>query len=286
MTQLITNIFWDINNYCKSECSYCPSRYRNGEEPKHISEYLRIAQKLINNYKKQNRIINWSFNGGEPLDMFDFPEFLKLCKTSEGTIQLTTNGGRIWLDWWAIEPHIDFLNLSYHYWQNPNLIRFIIQTFQKNNKRINLTVPIRHADNFMSDWQRAKDIEDEFKIYVNKSALFKDGSGVSGFLDYTEEQFEIMFGKQWVEDNLKAPPKTFTEINVERINSSPSFTGKLCNVGIESLRIGAEGWVQGSNCNNTPLGNIWQDNFYIPEGPSVCKMISCTNDSDQKITKF
>lgn len=287
MSNLITKVSWNLFNHCKAQCSYCPSRFWNGDEPRPVAEYLKIAQKLIDNYKNQGRTINWSFNnGGEPLDMFDFPEFLKLCSTSGGTIDLTTNGGRLWLDWWAVEPYITKLQLSYHYWQNPNLIRFIIQAFQKNNKKIDVIVPIRPGDDFEFDWNRALELEKEFNIATNKSPLFKEASGDMGFLNYTEEQYETMFGKKWVEDNLKAPPKTFTEINIERRDSSPSFTGKLCNTGIELLFISAEGWVRGSSCNNTHLGNIWEENFQFPTQPSICKMISCTVQEDQQITKF
>lgn len=286
MVQLITTVSWTLNNYCRSECSYCPSRFRNGEEPRHISNYIDIAKKILKEYSNKERIVNWVFNGGELLDMFDFPEFLKFCKTSNGTIELTTNGGRLWLDWWAIEPYIDILNLSYHYWQNFNLIKYIIQLFQKNNKQIRISIPIRPGENFMSDWNRAKQIDEEFNIFSNKMPLFKEATSELGFLDYTEEQFEIMFGKEWVYMHLKGKQKSFKDIQEDKIKINPSFTGKLCNVGIEYIFIGPEGWVNGSICGNTPLGNIWQDNFLIPDGPSKCKMVVCSNPSDQKITKF
>lgn len=286
MNLLRTTVSWNLTNYCKSECSYCPSHFRNGEEPKHISEYLKIAQQIIDNYKKQNRIVDWVFNGGELLDIFDFPEFLKLCKTSGGNISLTTNGGKLWLDWWALEPYIDFLTLSYHYWQHSSLIQFIIQTFQKKNKNINLIIPIRNGKDFWVDWNRSKEFENLPNVNLNKCPLNKQGAGYLGFIEYTEEQFEILFGKDWVEQNLRQPPKTYVEISIKHIDSSPKFTGKLCNVGIEKLNISHDGWVNGSNCNNTPLGNVWHSNFSFPTEPSKCKMIACTNFDDQKITKF
>jgi len=274
MNKLNTEIFWTITNHCKSECSYCPSRFRNGDEPKHISEYIKIAQLLIDNFKKQNRIINWIFNGGELLDMFDFPELLKFCKTSLGNIDLTTNGGKLWLDWWAIEPYID------------TLIKFIIQTFQKNNKNVNITVPIRPSNYFDSDMNRALEITNEFNINVNKTLLFKDGASELGYLDYTEEQFEIVLGKEWVENNLRNPPKTYKEIQEIKVATNPSFTGILCNVGVEKLLIDPSGWVQGSSCNTLHLGNIWHDGFRLPDRPSACKMLACIDQQDQKITKF
>ena len=154
MSNLKTNINWMLHDHCTSECSYCPTRLRGGPIPKGILDYMAVTTKLIDHYDSLDRKINWTFGGGEPLDMFDFPMMLKLCKERGGNIELTTNGGKLWLDWWAIEPHIDILHLSYHYWQNPNLIKFIIQAFQKANKPIDISVPIR--PNFVDeDMQRA-----------------------------------------------------------------------------------------------------------------------------------
>lgn len=280
-----TEIFWNLTNYCTSDCSYCPSHLKYGSEPKHISEYLKIAKKLIDQYKLLNRKINWIFSGGELLELFDFPELLKLCKTSEGTIDITTNGGKIWLDWWAIEPYVDTLHLSYHYWQNSNLIKFIFQIFKKNNKQIEISVPLRPGENFYEDLKRAESISEELEFDIKKIPLYKDGSYMLGFLNYSDEQYEIMFGKEWLE-NFKTPLKTFKDISIEIRDSSPSFTGKLCNVGIEKLSISHDGWVSGSSCNNLHLGNIWNDNFQLPTGPTTCKMMSCSDASDQKITKF
>lgn len=287
MNNLITKIFWNLNNYCKAECTYCPSRFRNGPEPKHISEYKNVASKLINNYSFMGRTIHWWFDGGEPLDMFDFPEFLKLCKTSNGNIDLITNGGRLWLDWWAIEPYVDSLHLTYHYWQNPNLIRYIIQIFKEKNKFIEVSVPIRPLEKFSLDWNRAEEMEKLCEISINKIPLTKDRAGeMHGYFDYSLDQFEKLFGKEWVEQTFNKKPQTFAETFQERIDTNPSFTGRLCNVGIEKLNISHDGWVSGSNCNNLHLGNIWDESFLIPNGPSKCKMISCIHGDDQQITKF
>ena len=127
MNNLITHIHWDLNDFCKSECSYCPTRLRGGAEPPETKDYVRVANLLIDAYKNMGREITWSFDGGEPLDMNDIVVLLKLCRTNGKYMELTTNGGKLWMDWWAIEPYVDKLNLTYHYWQNPSLINYIIE---------------------------------------------------------------------------------------------------------------------------------------------------------------
>ena len=170
-----TRINWFLHNRCTGGCSYCPSSFWGGEISKDITQYLAVTKKIIDHYSKLERIIDWTFNGGDPLEMFDFPMVLKLCKEHQGSVELCTNGGKLWLDWWAIEPYVDRLNLSYHYWQNPKLIEFIVDTFFKNNKPVNLMVPIR-PDYFNDDIDRALSIEKKYGIVISKFALYKEAN--------------------------------------------------------------------------------------------------------------
>jgi organic radical activating enzyme len=246
---------------------------------------MEVTKKIIDHYDSLGRKINWTFNGGEPLDMFDFPMMLKLCKEQGGTIDLTTNGGKLWLDWWAIEPHIDSLHLSYHYWQNPNLIRFIIQAFQKAGKHIDIMVPMR-PNYFNEDLARALAVESEFNIVVSKNVLYKEADQSLGMYAYTEEQLRIMRGEELVQEYNHEQETTFGERFEEKVNSNPSYTGQLCNLGIEKLTISHTGWVRGSNCNSPLFGNIWNGTLGLPTGPSQCVMMACIDGSDQQITKF
>jgi MoaA/NifB/PqqE/SkfB family radical SAM enzyme len=278
-------INWNLHDRCTGGCSYCPSFLWGGGTPNEITQYLAVTKKLIDHYAGLERTISWTFNGGEPLEMFDFPMMLKLCKDSQGSIELHTNGGKIWLDWWAIEPYVDKLNLSYHYWQNPKLIEFVIDTFIKNKKSINIIVPIR-PDYFNDDINRALSIEKKYGIVVSKSALYKEANQSIGLFNYTDEQLRIIRGESLVEENIHYKETTFGERFEEKVKENPSYIGMNCNVGIEHLNISHNGWVSGSQCNNTSFGNIWKDNFNLPAGPSICKMQACIYPGDQQITKF
>lgn len=318
--KLITNIHWDLNDYCKSECEYCPPRLRGGEEPHETKDYVRIANLLIDSYAKMGREISWVFNGGEPLDMDDIVVLLKLCRTTGTWMTLNTNGGKLWMDWWAIEPYVDDLVLTYHYWQNPKLINYIIETFQSKNKKLSVTVPIRTGEFFDQDMARAAEVENKFKIKVGRSALYHYADKNGGFLyEYSRDQMYLMSGMTppkpppkiekpvivtpptiekpvvvtppppvptLVKEEVARKTTTWEQRHIAIQNSSPVFTGQLCNVGIERLHITHQGWVSGSVCNNQPLGNIWHDGWLPPSGPQVCTKISCTDAFDQKITKF
>lgn len=279
---LKTHIRWEITDHCSGRCSYCPTKFWGGPEPRDINDYMLAVEKLTIHYKNIGRIIDWEFGGGEPLEIFEFPKILKYCKENGGITTLNSAGGKLWMDWWAVTPHVDCLNLSYHYWQNPSLVKFIVQTFLKLEKILNISVPIR-PNFFDEDVSRALDIEREFSIPVTKMLLFKEAEPWLGLYDYSKDQLEQIYGKPVIEN--KNEPKTFEDRSAESVINNPSYFGKLCNTGIERVNISADGWLRGSDCNNTHLGNIFKTSS-LPTTPSVCKMKACISQSDQSITKF
>lgn len=302
MNNLKTKIVWNINDYCSYQCSYCPVHFWGGGEPPETKEYIQIANLIIDSYRAMGRSISWEIGGGEPLDMNDIVTLLKLCRENGEFMELHTNGGKLWMDWWAIEPYVDKLHLTYHYWQNVSLINYIIETYQKKNKEIILNVPMRPAQ-FEEDLARAEDIESRYNIFVIKQALYNNADKSAGMISgYTEEQLDIMSGKVFrtnfgndlvplADEDLSEEQQYFNNTTWEqryqdRMNSHPRFGGQMCNAGIEFLNISAQGWVSGSLCNNEPLGNIWHKGWKPPCVPQKCGMIVCEFPSDQLITKF
>lgn len=282
---LRTVINWTLHNYCKANCYYCPSTQWGGEEPRNIEYYLNFAEQANKHFDQLGRIIDWTFNGGEPLDMFDLPQLLKLCKRDNNILELTTNGGRMWIDWWAIEPHVDKLNLTYHYWQNSSLIKYIIELYLGKNKQINITIPIRHTD-FDTDYNMALELANTYSVPVTKLLLIENMDWIKGYYPYTKEQIELINGPNTGEQTKMLIEETFQERHERLLKESPSFTGKRCNTGIEKINISAQGFASGSNCTNSPMGNIWEPQFEFFTEPQVCKMMVCMDHQDQKIMKF
>ena len=295
----ITKITWALNDYCSYQCDYCPTKFRGGGEPPETKEYIRLANIINENYKALNRTIEWTINGGEPLDLNDIVTILRTCKADSNTLILHTSGGKLWMDWWAIEPNIDALNLTYHYWQNEALMDYIVQIFVKKNKPIYLHAPI-NPSRFDKDMERVSLFEEKHGIWVHKQALYINADTDAGmFLGYTAEQLTLMDEpRPWLKnspgpkDVSLADEKEYFDNTLwhdrykDRLNNNPSYTGKLCNMGIESLFIGHQGWVSGATCNNRPLGNIWHDGWHPPNTPHKCGMIVCSNEGDRAITKF
>jgi organic radical activating enzyme len=294
MENLQTIIHWTLNDYCRAQCEYCPMSARGGTNLPETEEYIRITNLLIDHYnKKLGRKISWVINGGEPLDINDIAMLLKLFRTNSESLTLHTNGGRLWMDWWAIEPYVDNLVLTFHFWQNPALIKYIIQTFTDKNKQIQINAPIRPGS-VKEDLERVENLEKEAEYKIPKRLLYINGDNAAGLLNYSQDDLRLIDisnvvsahqGPSAVEQKNYYDNTTWDQRYFNIYSKNPVYAGQYCNAGIERLYIGAQGWVTGSSCNNQPLGNIFQ-NFNLPDGPQKCGMISCINGDDQKITKF
>lgn len=283
---LITKVYWDLNNYCSKTCSYCPTKLRGGDKPRSIEEYLRVASLIVENYKSLSRVCSWYLDGGEPLDLAYNVSLFRYLKDNGVKMELSSNGGSIWFDWWAIEPYIDHLNLSYHYWQNPALVNYVINLFKEKSKTINIIVPIR-PDYFNEDLERSLDIENRFGLTVSKQVLYEMARSDMNIFPYTDEQLEIITGNTYLVDTRNlSETLDWHERQSLMVKSNPSFTGMKCNAGIEYLYITVDGWAKGSLCNGKPLGNIWDNDWRPPKEPIICPYKSCIHHEDQKILKF
>lgn len=307
MENLTTKIHWILNDYCKAQCSYCPPHISGGLLPPETKDYIRVANSIIDAYTGRN--LDWMFTGGEPLDLNDIVVLLKLCRSSGSSMTLNTNGGKLWIDWWAIEPYVDTVNLTFHYWQQPALIKYIVDILRSKNKVINITAPIR-PEFFKEDLKRIIEVEDLADIFILKTLLFKEASATAEMFNYNIEDLCTLDlynqprkdRARIIEENKnRSKPGPLTPSAEKKVyidntdwndryinthNSNPTYTHQLCNAGVEFLNIGAQGWVSGSFCGNASMGNIWKDDWVPSVQPQRCTMISCIHESDQKITKF
>lgn len=280
----ITEVYWTLHTYCSKQCYYCPKKFWGNNEPRHFEEYINAAKKVINHFNNLGRIINWTFDGGEPLEFFELPMLLKLCKETGGKITLHTNGGNSILPWLALKAYVDDVVLTYHHWQNSHLINYIVEQYITNNKKIKIIVPLR-PEEFDNDLNKIKILKDKFNIQVEYQFLFKEADYYRGFLNYSIQDINQLKSKNEIDNYSNTIKLSWKDQFDKQINESPKYSGKKCMAGIEKLIIGAEGFISGSNCNNINMGNIFQTPMFLSE-PDICRSVACMSKDDQKITKF
>lgn len=75
-------------NHCNLNCSYCDTRYANGNDAK----YELLSAQDILNYLNKNKITNVTLTGGEPLIQDNIDYLIKLLLKNDYSVEIETNG--------------------------------------------------------------------------------------------------------------------------------------------------------------------------------------------------
>lgn len=74
--------------YCNLNCSYCDTKYANGKDAK----YEVLSAQDILNYLNENKVINVTLTGGEPLLQKDIDSLINLLLQNNYRVEIETNG--------------------------------------------------------------------------------------------------------------------------------------------------------------------------------------------------
>ena len=114
-------IEWKLHNVCNHNCSFCPSRHKDGSQRWFtLEKYKSYFDKLADLCEGNPYWIQ--FTGGEPTL---FPKFIELCeyaKSKNALISLCSNGVKT-LRWWKelkASKTLDTLFITYHSEQTAN----------------------------------------------------------------------------------------------------------------------------------------------------------------------
>lgn len=75
-------------NHCNLNCTYCDTRYANGNDAK----YELLSAQDILNYLNKNKITNVTLTGGEPLIQDNIDYLIKLLLKNDYSVEIETNG--------------------------------------------------------------------------------------------------------------------------------------------------------------------------------------------------
>ena len=75
-------------NHCNLNCTYCDTRYANGNDAK----YELLSAQDILNYLNKNKITNVTLTGGEPLIQDNINYLIKLLLKNDYSVEIETNG--------------------------------------------------------------------------------------------------------------------------------------------------------------------------------------------------
>lgn len=130
--------------YCNLNCSYCDTKYANDNDAK----YDLLTCEEILNYLKENKVINVTLTGGEPLLQNDIKDLIEQLINHDYSVEIETNGSIdispfindrrpiFTLDYKLPSSNMEnYMNLdNYQYLNKNDVIKFVIGNIEDLNK--------------------------------------------------------------------------------------------------------------------------------------------------------
>lgn len=290
------NIEWVVSNVCNYKCSYCREDLYGGSsgqpDYKKALEFFDYIHKEV---QPGPKLLN--LTGGEPTVWPRLIPFLNELDTSY-FVQLTTNGSRT-LNWWkkildkcdniakvCISTHLEFADIKHLYKVGELLHQKVQLTILLLADRKNFDIVKEYSSKF-------KNLE--CSVFIKP---IRDYTGKAQ--DYTEE--EKKFIKKYKHSKSKfgdLPVPTHLIVDGEHkpyrygfkiiSNNEHQFKGWKCGLGKTRIVIWHNGDIRLAQCNTAKkmkLGNIYENNYSIPEKPVICQTDFCACIPDLRIPKW
>ena len=294
----LTYIDWDLSTLCNYACSYCPERLHDGllKGPE-LDLALRFCERLVSHYRGLGRKTFFKFTGGEPTLYRGLVALLRKVKDLGSGAGLNSNGSRA-IAWWdQIVEYLDHVILTYHI-EFAGLDHFVsvvnLLMEREVTTHINVTM-----------------LPDRFDECAEHAyALLSRCQGTSIALkpltvDFREKLYPYTNSQKEMMQKAMPPP---AKVNAFRgamrlyyqdgtwqavqpgeliLLEQNHWCSWICNAGLESLAIRADGQVYRAACKQGgALGNLNDTEFSLPKTSVRCAKNTCSCIADIRIGKW
>lgn len=307
------HICWFLHNHCNHRCTYCHESNWSGSFKWLSLDHVRSFIDQVQTHYGDRRI-HVSLTGGEPTLWPDFEKCVEFLAERGLEIGMTSNGAKPREFFERIAPHFSWINLSFHpeFTRTDKFLDLVDGLSGLVAMSVRIMLP---ADSKL--WLRSM----EFRKLLESSVAEGRVRGriqvemvktVSGFgtvhtapMSFSADQ-EIELSK-WpsVElanaDSIRVPYESVLgEYVTHQVGDSSSTslranelveTGKLnfknwiCNIGIEQLFVGADGFVFRAGCGVGPRLGRLGGRISFPDKPVRCWKNYCHCVTDIAISK-
>ena len=289
---------WMLGNSCSYACSYCPAALHDGSvrwQPAEavIAFYDRLHAHYI---RHRGRRVWLQFTGGEPTMHPQIIRLLEAAAERGFSVSLISNASRTLRFWQRIAPHLDSAVLTYHN-EFAALDHFLeVGRLLAGRMPVHINVTMRpdHFDRTLTEAQALRAAMPSASITLKPlrvgfdSVLFDYSAGQlatmnAGLPATGPAQGAMPRGTMTVE-TAEGPPMR-VRANEFVIRGENRWKGYLCNAGLESLRVKANGAVTRAVCSvGGEIGRLGGE-VDLPTAPVACTAGVCACVADILITK-
>lgn len=294
---------WILNNICTNHCDYCPPSLHSGKNHNYRWKDAQLfASLLLSRYPK----IHCAISGGEPTVSPFFPELVKIFYDAGHTVGITTNGARSVEYWQNISPLLSYVCFSYHLaYKDDNFIEKVKTAAKHTSVTVRVMMDARQWDQAVEIYENFKNNIKEARVEPVKILAEKAHREDIGD-QYTNEQLTWFSNNPGVNASSWVPTESWRRapmtskfyyddgtVKTDQTNyiiatSQNDFRGWACNIGLESLFVGWDGWVKKGNCNQGDrLFNITEvsTKYILPNTAEICTQTTCSCNTDILISK-
>jgi organic radical activating enzyme len=249
------------------------------------------------------RPINLSISGGEPTLSPHLPELVDMFYHRGHTITITSNGVRT-ADWWRrIAPKMSSISFSYHpSYHKDNFIENCTAAAEHTYATVRVMMDSRYFDQAVDMYRQ---LIEHPTLALEAVRIVPETSRRMTGAEYTERQLAWInkFSMPIYKNRYLAAVKPthmgasyfWSDGTVDKRGRSNhliatrqnDFRGWDCNMGIESLFFGWDGWVKGANCmQNSKLFHINDHAGHeLPYRAEICTQPQCDCGTDVNLSK-
>lgn len=289
---------WMLGNACNHACSYCPAELHDGtirwQDTKVVVE---LFDRLRAHYvERLGRHVWIQFTGGEPTMHPRIVELLDESAARGFSASLISNGSRTPRFWLKVRPHLKSVILTYHaeFVQHDHFMVIARMMAEEMPVHINVTMIPERFDQIL---ERAREILAEVpRASLSLKPLREDFRDV--LYPYSPDQLDAMekglrstdrhdgttprgvMNLTWADGSREA-----VRANAIIVKGTNRWRGYLCNAGLESLRVKANGQVTRAVCASGGVLGRLGGSVVLPEGPIVCERDTCGCVADILVSK-
>ncbi len=254
------------------------------ERAKQFVDRIQERHRLIDT----NRIVSYSFVGGEPTEYEGLLDLCKHIKTHSSLVRIMSNGAASQAYWENLAPHVDSISLSHH----EGRIDFdhfieVCRILRTSHKTLSIQFAMQ-PESFATSEAKIGHLR-ELGFHPVMQALYRDHTTRKQIMPYTEAQLALLFPVVHRHDVFLEgkTPRSFGSTDELIHRRANSFTGMKCGIGTDQLCISPDGKVRGGWCRvGGILGNVHAGDFKPPKEPITCTKETCNNPSDVAVPKW
>ena len=307
------HICWFLHNHCNHRCSYCHESNWNGSFQwlalAHVKSFVDQVRK---HYGRRRTLI--SFTGGEPTLWPDFEECVKDLSSDGFELGMTSNGAKPLEYFERIAPHFSWISLSFHpeFTRTEKFLTLIDRLSGLTSLSVRIMLPFddklaRRSIHFREELERAfHDSKIRGRVHVELVKTVEGfGTILTSPLEYQGQSREALSRwppKSLLRDGVIEPrndnlldsymthqrgAQNSRQLNVSELIDANrvNFENWTCNIGLEQIFVGADGYVFRSGCGvGNRLGRLGH-RIDFPVHPVRCWKKFCHCGTDVAVSK-